>query len=71
MTADVQIRLNMMRQQLLWLEREMVLLQAQIAQSASSSNPERTFESLRGIWMGVAFDEEDIQTSRLKLSEEL
>jgi hypothetical protein len=61
----------MMRQQLLWLEREMVSLQAQIAESALSSNPERTFESLRGIWKGVAFDEKDFQSSRLKLPEDL
>ncbi len=71
MTIDAQLMLTLMRQQLLWLEREILLLQEKIAQAAPPPNPPRTFESLRGIWAGVVFDEEDFQASRLILPEGL
>lgn len=70
MTIDAQVMLDMMRQQLNWIEREMFLLRQMLNQPASKETPP-TFESLRGIWAGVVFDEEDFQASRLRLPEGL
>jgi hypothetical protein len=61
----------MIQMQLNWLEREIAALRAEIAQSAPSANPPRTFADLRGLWADVVFDDEDIQASRLKLPQGL
>jgi len=70
MTIDAQVMLDMMRQQLNWIEREMFLLRQVLNQPASKEMPP-AFESLRGIWAGVVFDEEDFQASRIRLPEGL
>lgn len=68
---DVQIRLDMLHQQLRWIEREILFLRAQVAKSAPSSAPSRPFSELRGVWTGVVFDEQDLLASRLKMPEGL
>lgn len=71
MSVDAQVMLNMIRQQLSWLEREVAMLHQTLAQPSHKDMPPPTFESLRGIWAGVVFSEEDFQASRLKLPEGL
>ena len=70
MTIDVRTRLDMLRLQLNWIEREMFLLRQMLNQPVPKETPP-TFESLRGIWEGVVFSEEDLQASRLRLPEGL
>ncbi len=71
MTLEAQVRLNLIRQQLNWLERELAMLRQSLDQSSPKETPPPTFESLRGVWAGVIFDEEDFQASRLRLPEGL
>lgn len=71
MVTDTQVLLQMMRQQVRSLEREIIYLQAKMAQSAPPATPPRPFSALRGIWADVVFDEQDIQASRLKMPEDL
>ncbi len=71
MTIEAQVRLNLIRQQLNWLERELAMLRQTLDQSLPKDAPPPTFESLRGVWAGVVFDEEDLQASRLRLPEGL
>ncbi len=71
MSVNAQAMLNMIRQQLNWLEREVAMLHQTLGQPSSKDMPPPTFESLRGIWAGVIFDEEDLQASRLRLPEGL
>jgi hypothetical protein len=71
MMIDVQMRLDMLQQQLRWIEREIRFIRAQVAKSAPSTTPPRPFSELRGVWDGVVFDEDDIRASRLKMPEGL
>jgi hypothetical protein len=71
MTPAVQIKLDMLRTQLTWLEREIAVLRQTLAETSSAATPTRTFESLRGIWAGVTFSEADIQASRFELPSDL
>ena len=71
MSVDAQVMLNMIRQQLDWLEREVAMLHQTLGQPSYKDMPPSTFESLRGIWAGVIFSEEDFQASRLRLPEGL
>jgi hypothetical protein len=67
---DAHVMLDMIRQQLNWLERELALLHQTLSQPLPN-DPPPTFEALRGVWAGVIFNEEDFQASRLRLSEGL
>ena len=71
MSIDAQVMLNMIRQQLNWLERELAMLHQALGQPSPQDTPPPTFESLRGIWAGAIFNEEDFQASRLRLPEGL
>lgn len=71
MLTDTEMTLNRMRQQLLWLERELFSLQKRIAQSAPSPKPPRPFSALRGVWAGVVVNEEDFEQARLKAPQDL
>ena len=71
MSIDAQVMLNMIRQQLNWLERELAMLHQTLGQPSPKDLPPPTFESLRGVWAGVTFNEEDFQASRLRLPEGL
>ena len=71
MTLDTQVMLNLIRQQLNWLEGEILFLRERIAQAAPASPPTRTFSSLRGIWAGITVNEEDFEAARLKLPDEV
>jgi len=71
MTIDVRTRLDMLRLQLNWIEREMLSLREQVAQSTPPVAPPRTIRSLRGIWAGIAVNEEDFEAARLKLPGDL
>ena len=71
MPNDLRLRLEMIQMQLTRLEREMVLLRQALGGSDVPSTAQRSFESLRGIWSGVVFDEQDIRASRLQLPEGL
>ena len=68
---DLQTRLDQLQQQVRWIERELLYLRTQVAQTVPSTDPPRTFESLRGVWQGVVFNDEDFQASRWKLPEGL
>jgi hypothetical protein len=61
----------MLQQQIKWIEHELLYLRTQVTKTTPSTDPPRTFESLRGIWEGVVFNEEDCQASRWKLPEGL
>ena len=71
MSMDAQVMLDMIRQQLNWLERELAMLHQTLGQLSPKDMPLPTFESLRGVWAGVIFNEEDFQASRLRLPEGL
>lgn len=71
MTLDTQVMFDVIRQQLHWLERELFMLREALKESPVQVKSLRTFESLRGIWAGVVFDDEDFQASRLKLPVDL
>ncbi len=71
MSIDAQVMLDMIRQQLNWLERELTLLHQTLSQPSPKDLPPLTFEALRGVWAGVIFNEEDFQASRLRLPEGL
>ena len=66
----IQVRLNMIQMQLIWLEREIASLRQEIARE-TPAKPPRTFSQLRGVWAGVVINEEDFEASRLKLPEGL
>lgn len=68
---DLQTRLDQLQQQVKWIERELLYLRRQVAKTAPAADSPRSFEALRGIWEGVAFDEEDLQASRWQLPEGL
>ncbi|TAH53696.1 MAG: hypothetical protein EYC68_02820 [Chloroflexota bacterium] len=70
-TDTLQFQLNMIEMQLKRLERQVALLRQEIARSAPTANPPRTFSQLRGVWADVVFDEQDFEASRLKLPEGL
>lgn len=70
MALDAKFKLDMMRQQLNWLEREMIILREKLDQTGSEGTP-IPFESLQGIWADVVFTEEDFKSSRLQLPENL
>ena len=71
MSIDAQVMLDMLRQQLNWLEREILFLREKMAQSMPPSVPPRIFSSLRGIWAGITVDEEDFEAARLKLPDDV
>jgi hypothetical protein len=71
MMLDTQVMLNLMRQQLIWLEGEILFLRERMAQSTLASPPARTFSSLRGIWAGVTVNEEDFEAARLQLPDDV
>ncbi len=71
MVTDTQITLNRMRQQLLWLERELFQLQRRMAHTAPLAKTPRPFSALRGAWAGVVVNDEDFQAARLKLPDDL
>lgn len=70
---DAQLRLDMMRLQLNWLEQEMVMLRRSLNQPESPVSPPTgaNFSTLSGVWAGVDISEEDFRASRLTLSENL
>jgi hypothetical protein len=71
MSKDVQVMLNMIRQQLNWLERELAMLHQALGQPSSPESSPPTFESLGGVWAGVSFSDEDLQASRLRMPQGL
>ncbi len=71
MSVDAELTLDMMRVQLLWLEREMMSLRRLIGQQDNASFPESAFEALEGIWQSVVISEDDIDFSLLILPEDL
>ena len=71
MTIDAQTMLDMVRSQLNWLEREILILRQALGEASPKSTPSRTIESLRGIWADVTFGEEDFKASRLELPDNL
>jgi len=71
MMPDVQMQLDLLQQQVKRIEREILNIRAQVAKVTPSANPPRPFESLRGIWEGVVFNEDDLQVSRWTLPEGL
>jgi hypothetical protein len=70
MGVENHVMLDILRQQLNWIEREILLLRKTLEQ-LPPQEPPPTFESLRGVWAGVVFDAEDLQASRLTLPEDL
>jgi len=68
---DLQMRLDQLQQQVRWIDRELHYLRKQIIQVAPSTDPLPTFESLRGVWQGAVFNEEDFQASRWQLPRQL
>jgi hypothetical protein len=70
MALDVKFKLDMMRQQLNWIEREMLILREKLNQPGTGVAP-ISFESLQGIWAEVVFNEDDFKSSRLQLPENL
>lgn len=70
MALDAKFKLDMMRQQLNWIEREMLILRGKLNQPGSDGTP-ISFESLQGIWADVVFNEDDFKSSRLQLPENL
>lgn len=72
MSLDTELTLDMMRAQLPWLEHEMSALRRLVDQvQESQPQPRRSFESLEGIWEGVVFSEEDFQSARITVSEDI
>ncbi|MCC7163816.1 MAG: hypothetical protein IT331_15075 [Anaerolineae bacterium] len=71
MLTDTEITLNRMRQQLLWLERELFALQKRITQSTPLPKTPRPFSALRGVWADVVVNEEDFEAARLKAPKDL
>ena len=71
MSKDVQVMLNMIRQQLNWLERELAMLNQALGQPSSQGTLPPTFEALGGVWAGVIFSDEDLQASQLRLPQGL
>lgn len=72
MSLDTELTLDMMRAQLRWLEHEMSALRRLVDQvQESQPQPRRSFESLEGIWEGVVFSEEDFQSARITVSEDI
>lgn len=72
MSLDTELTLDMMRAQLRWLEYEMSALRRLVDQvQESQPQPRRSFESLEGIWEGVIFSEEDFQSARITVSEDI
>ena len=72
-TFDAHLLLDLIRLQINWLEREMIMLQKIIRPgvlSADSSSP-RGFSALRGVWTGIAVSEQDFKAARLTLPETL
>lgn len=70
MSIDAELTLDMMRAQLLWLEREITSLRRLIGQQDDASLPESAFEALEGIWQGVIISKDDIDSSQISLSED-
>ena len=72
MSLDTELTLDMMRARLRWLEHEMSALRRLVDQvQESQPQPRRSFESLEGIWEGVTFSEEDFQSARITVSEDI
>lgn len=67
---DLQTRLDQLQQQIKWIERELLYLRTHVAQAAPPSDA-ASFESLRGVWQEVVFNDEDFQISRWQLPEGL
>jgi hypothetical protein len=70
-TTEAQLRLDFMRLQLNWLEREMLMLRKTLSQTATPAQPTRNFAALRGAWAGIVVSEQDIAAARLALPEGL
>ncbi len=70
---DAQLRLDMIRLQLNWLEQEMVMLRRLLSQPETPVVPltGANFSALSGVWAGIDISEEDFRASRLTLSENL
>jgi hypothetical protein len=70
-TLDTQVRLDMVRLQLNWLEREIAILRQAMVQPQSPAVFPRTFQSLRGAWAGVVVSDQDFKVSRITLPDNL
>lgn len=71
MSVDAELTLDMIRVQLLWLEREMMSLRRLIGRQDNTPLPVSAFEALEGIWHGMEISEDDIDSSELTLPEDL
>lgn len=68
---DLQARLEHLQQQVQWIERELLYLRMQVVKTTPATDSPRPFEALRGIWEGVAFNDEELRASRWQLPEGL
>ncbi|MEZ4514032.1 MAG: hypothetical protein R3C62_19345 [Chloroflexota bacterium] len=69
---DLQTRIDQLQQQMKLLEQELLYLRTLVvAQSTPPDSHPHTFESLRGVWQGAVFHDEDFQESRWQLPEGL
>ncbi len=72
MAVDTELTLDMLRMQLLRLEHEMFALRRLVDQMQESQPPRpRSFESLAGAWKGVVVDDEDFESARLTVPEDI
>lgn len=72
MTVDTELTLDMLRVQLLRLEHEISTLQ-RIVEQMQESQPKAlgSFESLAGVWKGVVVNDEDFESARITIPEDI
>ena len=65
---DITTLLGAIYQRLILLEQYIGLIRLVTLEESAVVSPERTFQSLRGIWTGASISEKDIEDAKISLN---